>query len=214
MKTLVYFFGFTWTCATDVARMEVYMKTTGHDVVAVNWTSEGNIPGNRPQISVNFKRSKDIEPVLDHIRSQKGSYRRIWCFLDYFWLESGYYRNNYGMDWLVGKDRCESKCFRLLEAGVNAVFLPKDGGRNNGSGRNMESMLKEYEDATSGRGPLSIRFVSTRDHPLWVASALPELQRVYEVQHRGSNEYQTRSYLSDKDPFLKVTMSKRRFKSK
>ena len=90
---------------------------------------------------------------------------KITVILDYFWTQSNYYENDYGMAWL-------NPCLRhslaiapaLLKAGATDLMLPVDCRQKSVDPSNMETMMVTADPC------LRLELVEPEDNPLWLAT--------------------------------------------
>ena len=78
----------------------------------------------------NFATTRGVKPFLTSIALKRSEFpnARIEVYLDFFWLQSNYYKIRYGKHW-------PETALQLIAAGANLVVLPQDIGGD------MESML-------------------------------------------------------------------------
>ena len=102
-------------CASDVARINT-LETSGISCVTV---SDCAYSRGKPHLTVDFKHQRGWDIVTGFVRRWCScNSGRLIAFLDYFWLETHYFKNRYGLDWY------DTKPASLLEAGLTKIFLP------------------------------------------------------------------------------------------
>ena len=216
-------FGFNRCQQTDRLRVEHMQKLYNCEVITV---SESNTE-NKEHINTRFGSrrsskylSKEIQRIIK-MKSDSGStYANVVAFLDYFWLEQNYYRSNYKTDWLCGWNNSrgteyntckarESVCFYLLSAGVNTIYLP-----NGIKDESLEAMVRQYNiERKEAISIYNLQWIDMQDNPIWSVTdsletgASNDPDKLYSIfGDRGSNTYQTNTYLKPKKSFLKVEL--------
>ena len=196
--TIVYALAMSWHRPRDRIRLQM-LKNRNPRTHIITVSDCEHSQGSMEHISSHFDTRLGRRVLRESICGQRQAYPRatINVFLDYFFLQAGYYHKRYGMQWL------SATCPTLLEAGADEVILPYDGGWSNApSGSNMESMLA---------GPVhpkcTIRFISLQECALWAASDQDEIATEINADNAGDNSFQTAKFLHPERPFVSVQLA-------
>ena len=100
-------------CTSDVQRIKELQRKG--NVITV---SESTVPDKGKHQDVDFRCPRGWRVVARISRRLVKEKQRVIVILDYFWLERGYFKARYGLDWI------EYKVPLLLAAGVSQVILP------------------------------------------------------------------------------------------
>jgi hypothetical protein len=163
------------------------------------------LSGRYTQFSMDFKNFRESSArqrneLFDYLEEKQDVPERIVC-LDYFFLQHPYYRERYGMNWLLrdrptGRGRKEEGKARQLLDYATDVYLGVDDPSPNGS--LMQEMIQEYVDYT---GPKTMRYDAVLSSPLY------ELDKEIDIpgpSHGAEN--QVTRYLDEERPFLHITL--------
>ena len=136
-RLVVYALAMNSGCEADVVRLNNLKRKEellGHtcEVITVSESDnpareESKIDGHLEQ---NFTTTRGVKPFLTSIALKRSEFpnARIEVYLDFFWLQRGYYEIRYGKHW-------PETALQLIAAGANLVVLPQDIGGD------METML-------------------------------------------------------------------------
>ena len=151
-------------------------------------------------------RNENTNAIVRTLRQyrDRGFAERI-VFLDYFFLQTSYFRTRYGMNWLLKRNPnlnfgsrgrqgfVEGKAKDLL-AGATDVYLPVD------SGGDMQEMVRQYRrDLPDHAKTMRLDFVAERDAPLFQSDDSIDI-----IVGRPSARQNVQRYLDKAQPFLRV----------
>ena len=170
-------FGCRWAAPVDQHKLQ-HLVELGYNVVSVNETAALD----RDHICANFKETRGLVNVGVRIQEEVAIGNKVVAVLDHAWLQSGYYKERYGMNWL------DKKASRLFQYGVTKLFLPRD---KHGE---MQQMLsgKRSDDIVVTR-------VTDEENPLFVATCNYEQEQHTRRQING--------YTKPGHRFLAITRS-------
>lgn len=216
---LIFCFGMSWGRKSDRERFEK-LEQEGYTVCGVSdqirdcveqWLTA--VEHDRFYMSSCFgswkRRSwSEFKGIIDKwksTRSNKNTNLEVTMVLDYFWLQTNYYYERYGMNWLTRSRRVKlGECYKMLDRGVDQIFLPVDGGEHNRSGENMLEMLEKFNEASDSTKLVNLERVELDDNPLYVASNNISDEEYHEAD-RSSNKDAVRFYLPTSEPFVRIT---------
>ena len=135
------------------------------------------------QLSLNFATVR-IGRLLDKIKEYTTP--KITVTLDYFFCQANYYKESYGLNWLV-KD---GKAQLLLHAGVTEIYLPVDQSGH------ITNMMEAFSKLKSTA--MIAEYVTSSPLYEW------DLE-IPEIPDRETPPNQVRRHLIHKTPFLRIT---------
>jgi hypothetical protein len=168
--------------------------------------------GNMQHMSTHFHVRAGVKRISQRIETELklSPDAKVSIILDYYWCQSGYYTQRYGLKWL------ESSAHKLLVAGANEVLLPYDKGSSGvDAGQCDMDMMLASTESRSGVGvggfraphpDIEFSFCGLTDNPLWVASAAPAIAAKLASLDKGCNVHQTARFLHPTTPFVRVTL--------
>jgi hypothetical protein len=175
---------------TDVERMHEIARIYDASIIAVSVSNEP-APANKVHVSADFKTVRGLKTLIHTIHRLTDE--RIIIILDYIWLQSNYYLEKYGVNWLT------EKCTLLLEAGATQIILPFDNGI-----RTITSAMKAMLTSVDPR--LNIQFLPTDSNPLYVATDSVRIKQLLEDSGKLGNEANAIAYLDSRTPFVSITL--------
>lgn len=153
-------------------------------------------------------RNENTNAIVRTLRQyrERGFAERI-VSLDYFFLQTSYYRKRYGINWLLKtnpnlnfgsrgrKAFVEGKAKDLLSEATD-VYLPVD------SGGDMKKMVQQYQrDLADKDKTMRVDFVAERDAPLFQSD-----DTIGDIVGRPSARRNVELYLDRAQPFLRVRL--------
>lgn len=205
--------------STDVVRLNKMMELGMFEVIhTVSVNPHDDPQGRHHDLKFGTARGTlQLAALIADLR--KEGYEEITITLDYFGLESQYYKNGYGIDWLThaAVDK-RGKVHESTERGIAAtlfaaadqrsiaIILPNTGGSGNGAGghHEMRLMMDRYKSSADSF-MINVDCIAKEENPLWLASNDPSLEQYFIKSGRGGNESQTRQYTHPDCPFIKIT---------
>ncbi len=127
MTKVVFLLACRWDNISDKPKLKE-LENLNCKVYSVN-----DQPSDHPlHVQSNFKQiRRGLDTLEPLIRDEINKGNSVDIILDHGWLQTGYYRERYGMNWLSEKVKW------LLALGVYRIFLPRDLGED------MQQMLDD-----------------------------------------------------------------------
>ena len=137
-------FAMNRTTLSDVRRIDA-MKMLFTRNTRLITISESKVVDLGEHFTVDFQYDRGWKNVLGLVRSivQTSHDVPVHAFLDYFWLETNYFKERYGLDWYW------RKAPSLLEAGVASVHLPNAPEITSSLGRVPEGITYLFRHANT-----------------------------------------------------------------
>ena len=104
------------SCSSDRLRVSALEQQAR----CITLSEARDIDGQGQHFEVDFKHIRGWKKVLKFVKNLVTTTPDCYLvvFLDYFWLQTNYFRERYGLDWYV------SKVPSLLDSGVRCCYMP------------------------------------------------------------------------------------------
>ena len=197
IKLVVFALAMHWGSDRDRVRLQMLLNSRpGTKIITVSET--GDTLGRRPHLDVDFSTDRGHRSIARRISEERQLFpgARILVVMDWYWLPVHYLGDRYGMLWI------DTGVHRLLSGGADEVILPFDEGElHRGKSSCMYLMLdgKFHPD-------VNLEYVPLGHNPLWVASGEQEIEEVLAQFPGGTNQDNTRKWLSSETPFVSATL--------